>query len=185
VSRIGLLFWGHDTGEVEFQDPEKIAGQGGKMKKIALGWTLLFSLLVSPLFAQVSPEFQKTRELMQKQKDEVISADMKLTKEEGKAFWPLYREYQEALGKLQDRLFRLLAEYARERENATFTDQKARVLLDEYLDMEREDLWLKRAHLEKFSRILPAKKVMRYFQLENKISAMVKYQMTQGIPLAK
>ncbi len=155
------------------------------MKRIMLALTLLFSLLSSPLFAQVSQEFEKTREEMQRQKDAVIGADMKLTEEEGKAFWPLYREYQEAQRKLQDRSFRLLAEYARERENETFTDQKAKALLDEYLNIERENLWLKRVYLEKFGKILPAKKVMRYFQMENKIAAMVNYQMTQGVPLAK
>jgi hypothetical protein len=115
----------------------------------------------------------------------VIAADMKLTEEEGKAFWPLYREYQEVMRKLQDRSFKLLAEYAQERENETFTDQKAKALLDEYMAIEREDLRQKRIYLEKFNRILPAKKVMRYFQLENKIAAMINYQTTQMIPLAK
>lgn len=155
------------------------------MKRILLALTFLFSLLSSPLFAQVSQEFEKTREEMQRQKDAVIAADMKLTEQEGRVFWPLYQEYQEAQRKLQDRSFKLMADYARERENETFTDRKARALLDEYLDIEREDLWLKRAYLEKFGRILPAKKVMRYFQLENKIAAVVNYQMTQGVPLAK
>jgi hypothetical protein len=147
--------------------------------------TLSFFLLSAPLSAQISAEFEKTREAMQKQKDDVIAADMKLTEEEGKAFWPLYREYQEVMRKLQDRSFKLLAEYAQERENETFTDQKAKALLDEYMAIEREDLRQKRIYLEKFNRILPAKKVMRYFQLENKIAAVINYQTTQMIPLAK
>ena len=157
----------------------------GNMHWTILALTLSFFLLSAPLSAQVSAEFEKTREAVQKQKDEVIAADMKLTEQEGRVFWPLYQEYQEAQRKLQDRSFKLMADYAQERENETFTDQKARTLLDEYLEIEREDLWLKRAYLEKFNRILPAKKVMRYFQLENKIAAMVNYQMTQGVPLAK
>jgi len=163
----------------------EIEDRGGKMKGIMLALTFLFSLLSSPLFAQVSQEFEKTREEMQRQKDAVIAADMKLAEQESKAFWPLYQEYQGALRKLQDRYIKLLFEYAQEREKETFTDQKARALLDEYLDIDREDLWLKRAYLEEFSKILPAKKVMRYFQMENKIAAMVNYQMTQGMPLAK
>ncbi len=147
--------------------------------------SLSFFLLSAPLSAQISAEFEKTREAMQKQKDDVIAADMKLTEEEGKAFWPLYQEYQEALRKLQDRSFKLLAGYAQERENETFTDEKAKALLDEYMAIEREDLSLKRIYLEKFNKRLPAKKVMRYFQLENKIAAMINYQTTQMIPLAK
>ncbi len=155
------------------------------MHWVILALTLSFFLLSAPLSAQVSAEFEKTREAMQKQKDDVIAADMNLTEEEGKTFWPLYREYQEALRKLQDRSFRLLSEYAKERENETFTDQKAKTLLGEYITIEGEDLELKRIYLEKFNRVLPAKKVMRYFQLENKIAAMINYQTTQMIPLAK
>ena len=155
------------------------------MKIGVVGLVVLFSWLSSPLFAQVSEDFEKVREKMQKQKDEVITAEMTLTESESKAFWPLYREYQEALRTLQDRSFLLLAGYARERENETFTDRKATALLDEYLDIEREGLWLKRTYMDKFGKILPAGKVMRYFQLENKIAAMINYQMTQGVPLAK
>jgi hypothetical protein len=110
---------------------------------------------------------------------------MKMTEQEDKLFWPLYQEYQTAQRKLQDRAFKMMAEYAKERENETFSDEKAKAMLDEYLDIEREDLRLKRIYREKFSKILPAKKVMRYFQLENKIAAMVNYQITQMVPLAK
>ena len=155
------------------------------MKNRLVGLMMFIFLLSSPLFAQVSEDFEKVREKMQKQKDEVIAAEMTLTESESKAFWPLYREYQEALRTLQDRSFLLLAGYARERENETFTDRKATALLDEYLDIEREGLWLKRTYMDKFGKILPAGKVMRYFQLENKIAAMINYQMTQGVPLAK
>jgi hypothetical protein len=155
------------------------------MRNRLVGLMMVILLLPSPLFAQVSEDFEKVREKMQKQKDEVITAEMTLTESESKAFWPLYREYQEALRKLQDRSFSLLAGYARERENETFTDRKAKALLEEYLDIERESLWLKRTYMDKFGKILPAGKVMRYFQLENKIAALINYQMTQGVPLAK
>jgi hypothetical protein len=70
------------------------------MKRIMLTLPLLFSLLASPLFAQVSAEFEKTREAMQKQKDAVIAADMKLTEEEGKTFFSIRKPLQ-----LQDRSF--------------------------------------------------------------------------------
>ncbi|NWF57145.1 MAG: hypothetical protein HXY45_20395 [Syntrophaceae bacterium] len=155
------------------------------MNRVIRTLPLLFFLVAAPLSAQMSAEFEKTREAMQRQKDEVIAADMKLTDEEGKAFWPLYREYQAAMRKLQDRYFRLLAEYAKERENETFTDRKAKALLDEYMAIEEETLSLKRTYLERFKRLFPTKKVMRYFQLENRIAAGFHYQATQMIPLAK
>lgn len=141
--------------------------------------------LSAPLFAQSDADFAKIREAMQKEKDTIIASDMNLTESEGKTFWPLYKEYQDALNKIQDRSFKLIAGYAQERGKETFSDEKAKALLNEYLDIEREKLWLKNAYLEKFGKVLSPKKVMRYFQLENKVSAITDCQITQEVPLAK
>jgi hypothetical protein len=155
------------------------------MKLFTLMILILGCFLSAPLFAQGDADFSKIREAMQKEKDTIITSDMNLTESEGKSFWPLYREYQEALNKIQDRSFKLIAGYAQEREKETFSDEKAKALIEEYLDIEREKLWLKKAYSEKFSKILPPKKVMRYFQLENKVAAMTDCQITQQVPLAK
>ena len=155
------------------------------MKLFTLTVLILGCFFSAPLFAQTNADFAKIREAMQKEKDAIVAGEMKLSESEGKTFWPLYKEYQEALAKIQDRSFKLIAGYAQEREKDTFTDEKAKALLEEYLDIEREKLWAKKAYVEKFAKILPPKKVVRYFQLENKVSAMVDYQIIQGVPLAK
>ena len=155
------------------------------MKLFTLMMLILGCSLPAPLFAQGDADFSKIREAMQKEKDTIIASDMNLTSAEGKSFWPLYKEYQEALKKIQDRSFKLIAGYAQEWEKATFSDEKAKALMEEFLDIEREKLWLKKAYSDKFSKILPPKKVMRYFQLENKVAAMTDCQMTQEVPLAK
>ena len=155
------------------------------MKLFTVMILILGCFLSAPLFAQGDADFSKIREAMQKEKDTIITRDMNLTESEGKSFWPLYKEYQEALNKIQDRSFKLIAGYAQERERETFSDEKAKALIEEYLDIEREKLWLKKAYSEKFGKILPPKKVMRYFQLENKVAAMTDCQITQEVPLAK
>ena len=155
------------------------------MKLFTLMILILACFLTAPLFAQGDADFSRIREAMQKEKDTIITSDMNLTESEGKSFWPLYKEYQEALNKIQDRSFKLIAGYAREREKETFSDKKAKALVEEYLDIERERLWLKKPYPEKFSKISPPKKVMRYFQLENKVAAMADYQIIQEVPLAK
>jgi hypothetical protein len=155
------------------------------MKPFTLTVLILGCLLSAPLWAQGEGEVAKIREAMQKEKDTVIAGEMLLTESEKQSFWPLYNEYQEALKKIQDRAFKLLAGYGQEKEKDTFSDAKAKAFLEEYLDIEREKLWLKRAYVEKFNKILPPKKVMRYFQLENKVAIMVDYQITQAVPLAK
>jgi hypothetical protein len=44
---------------------------------------------------------------------------------------------------------------------------------------------LKRAYLPRLGKVLPAKKVARYIQIENKIRAVLKYDLAQQSPLAR
>ena len=45
-------------------------------------------------------------------------------------------------------------------------------------------LKLKKDYLGKFKKVLPAQKVMRFYQIENKIDAIVEYELVDKIPLA-
>jgi len=58
-------------------------------------------------------------------------------------------------------------------------------ILDEYLAIESERLALRKAYLPKFRQALPDKKVVRFYQLENKIQAAVNYELAANIPLVK
>ncbi len=145
----------------------------------------LFCLVSAPLFAQSNSEIDKILETMDKEKKAVTNSEMKLTPEESKFFWPLYDEYQVALRKVQNRSFNLLADYGKALEKESFTEEKAKALIIEYLDIEKERLELKKTYVEKFGQGLSPLKVMRYFQLENKMEAAINYQFTRMVPLAK
>jgi hypothetical protein len=51
--------------------------------------------------------------------------------------------------------------------------------------IEEDLLKLKKSYLNKLSTVLPAKKVMTYFQMENKIQAVLRFDCAIGIPLAE
>jgi hypothetical protein len=55
----------------------------------------------------------------------------------------------------------------------------------EYLAVEKERVKLKESYMKKFEKVLSPKKVMRYLQVENKLEAMAKYELSKGIPLAQ
>jgi hypothetical protein len=57
--------------------------------------------------------------------------------------------------------------------------------LKKNLSLENEILQLKTSYLPKFKAVLPAKKVARYYQLENKIQAVGRYDLADKIPLVK
>ena len=58
-------------------------------------------------------------------------------------------------------------------------------MLDEWLAVEMESQKMREAYLPKFREVLTDKKVARYYQLENKILAVVNYELAAEIPLVQ
>ena len=61
----------------------------------------------------------------------------------------------------------------------------AKRLIDEFVSIEQAEAKLKGSYVPKLNMVLPAKKVARYLQIENKIRAIVKYDLAGGVPLVK
>jgi len=114
----------------------------------------------------------------------VVAENMGLTESEAKAFWPIYDAYQKDLAQLNDRLSKLIETYAGYYNNKTLTDANAKELTAEAMAIETAELDLKKSYLPKLYSVLPAVKVARYIQIENKIRAIVKLQIAAAVPLA-
>jgi hypothetical protein len=155
------------------------------MKNFIPGVMILVCLASGVAFAQSDDAVNKILNEMQAEKDGIIESEMKFTGNEKTAFSPLYREYQEALRKVQMRGFQLISRFAREREADTLANDTAERILKEYFDIEREKLELKKSYIKKFGKILPYKKVLLFFQVENKMDVKLSYLFTQMVPLAK
>lgn len=112
-----------------------------------------------------------------------VSENMQLTESEAKAFWPIYEKYQDGLEELMERSIDLIEKYADNYQ--TMTDDMAKKLIEEYLDIEGDYVAFRKSYLSKFMAVLPAKKVARYYQLENKIEAAGNYELAKEIPIIK
>ena len=157
------------------------------MKKglfVVIAFCVLF-LFILPVCAQDKPADtnQLVREKIQADKKLLIAENMQLTESEAKAFWPVYESYQKDLGKIIDRTKKLIEDYANNYQ--TMTDATAKRLIDNMVVIENDRLKLKKDYLPKFRKVLSEKKVARYYQLENKIFAVVNYEVAKVIPLVK
>lgn len=65
------------------------------------------------------------------------------------------------------------------------TNEAAKKLVDEYLDIEADRQAPRKAYLPKFRNVLPETQVARYHQLEQKIHALVSFELAAQIPLVK
>jgi len=152
---------------------------------IALFMAGLTVLGVAPLWAQdkQTDDMQIVREKVRADKKLFVAANMELTESEAKAFWPVYEKYQDELFLLRARTVRLIKDYADSYK--TMSNAKAKKLLDEFMVIQALGPKLRQAYLPKFRKVLPEIKVVRYYQLENKINAVLNYEIAARIPLIK
>ena len=142
-------------------------------------------LVISPALSQDRPadNMQIVREKVRADKKLFVAANMELTESEAKGFWPLYERYQKDMENLGERTGALIKNYAMNFEN--MSNEAAKKMLDEWLALEMERQKMRQTYLPKFRAVLPDKKVARYYQLENKILAVVNYELAAQIPLVQ
>jgi hypothetical protein len=156
-----------------------------KIIVLALLMAGFMALGVASALAQDKPadNMQIVLEKIHADKKLFVAANMELTESEAKAFWPVYEEYQNELFLLRSRTVNLINDYGNAYE--TMSNDKAKKLLDELMNIEALGPKLRQAYLPKFRKVLPEVKVVRYYQIENKINAAVNYELAANIPLMK
>jgi hypothetical protein len=149
---------------------------------------LLLSLLIStplaaqqPLTVQEQRQINISRKLINDKRNTAIAYNMKFTQEEKEKFWPLYREYRDAMAKVGDKRMAVIVEYAEHLE--TMSETKARELLDRSFAVQKETLKVRQKYAGKFRRILPATKVVRLMQIEHRMDTQVDMKIAEGVPL--
>jgi hypothetical protein len=111
----------------------------------------------------------------------LLAETMHFSESESAVFWPLYRSYRADMDKLGDELLKLVLEYADAYPNVP--EDRARRLLKDYTELE-EKLASKRAwYLKRAAKSLPAAKVLRWAQLENRMDLGLRLQLAGTIPL--
>ena len=133
------------------------------------------------LDAEMETNIEAMRTIVQTERKILIMQEMTFSSDEAAAFWPLYDEYRAEAKKVGDLRVKVILDYAGT--YATMTDEIAKQLLSDSVKFEEQSLKLKKKYIKKFEKILPATKVTRYFQLENKLDAVVNYDLASEIPL--
>lgn len=113
----------------------------------------------------------------------LVASNMDLTDEEAKGFWPIYDAYQQELHQINQRTAELINDYALAYNKGAVLNETARKLIDESIAIEMAEVNLKKSYIPKLSKVLPDAKVARYIQIENKIRAIIRYDLVDAIPL--
>jgi len=125
------------------------------------------------------------REQLDVDKKLVVEDNLILTESQAAAFWPIYEEYQKELQAIDARVVRLVNEYADAYNDLSITDAKAKQLLDESIAVDQAEVALRKAYATRLYAVIPAIEVARYLQIENKIRAVIKFDLADSIPLVE
>ena len=113
----------------------------------------------------------------------LVAVNLNLTDDEAAKFWPIYDRYQKEINATGDRLVGVIQDYT-----ANFSDlsnDKAMQLVNDYLAVEADRVKVKRAYLDEFATALPGRKVARFYQIENKMDAVIRYNLAATIPVVE
>jgi hypothetical protein len=117
------------------------------------------------------------------QKVAIFTELMEFSEAEDKAFWPLYREYDLELTKINDERVSLIEEYAASYPNVSD------VLADKFalkaLDLESRRTAVKSKYYDRFKKALTAKTAARFLQVENQLLMIVDLQIASSLPVLK
>jgi hypothetical protein len=147
------------------------------------------ALTAVPAFAQnkssANTNMQILLDKVKADKKLLVAANMDLTDAEGKAFWPIYDAYQKDLQGLNERLAKTILSYAEAYNKNTLTDEQAYSLANAVLAIDQDEVDMRKTYGARLNGALPGKKVARYLQIENKIRAVIRYEMADHIPLVE
>ena len=144
---------------------------------------VLIGFVSAPAVAQDNDNMEILREKLRADKKLIVAENMQLSDAEGKTFWPVYNAYQEEKSKLADRRRQVIQDYAANFQS--LSDEVAKDLVSRSLAIKQDDVKLMAAYLPKFRQAVGDKKAARFYQIENKIDAVVNFELAANIPLAQ
>ncbi len=119
------------------------------------------------------------------QKALIMAENLPMTDDEAFEFWPLHRDYETELSKLNDQKLALIQRYADLYKSKTMTDKEATELANGSFDLESKKTDLKRKYFKKFQKVMPATKAARFFQIENQLNMVLDLNVAASLPLIK
>ena len=145
----------------------------------------LVAALVIPASAgaaeNITDDLEILRTAYKADRQAFLAETLQLTESESAAFWPLYASYRADMDKIGDGLVKLVLEYADVYPDVP--EKRAQAMLKEYSALEQK-LASKRAwYLKRAGKSLPAAKVLRWAQLENRMDLVLRLQLAGAVPL--
>jgi hypothetical protein len=148
---------------------------------LAAALALGLALAAAPRAAEPQSEQSILLDTIRANRKAFVAVNLQLGADEAKSFWPLYDKYQAEMNGVQERFVAIIDDYTAH--FADMPDDKAQKLVQDFLAAEADRVKIRQSYLPEFSKILPGRTVARFYQLENKMDAVVRYEIAKTIPV--
>ncbi len=148
------------------------------MKKVLL--IVVAALIGTGLQAQ-SNELEMFQSMYKIEKKALLMDFLQLSDEEGKAFWPIYEEYEAERSKNANRRIELIKKYADE--YATLTGEQADELVKESFAVRAVQEKLHKKYYNKIKKSVGALRAAQFIQFERFVQTALNSQLDDNIPL--
>lgn len=156
--------------------------------RLTRAMTLVIMLaLFSPLPAQdiegmsIDQQIEVARNQTEADRQLILNANLSLTEEESRNFWPVYRAYRNEAMEINDGVKDLVIRYSNQYDN--LSGEEAYSLVSEIFPLQMQQAELKKKYLERFSRVLSPMNAARAMQIENKLDALLLVDLAAEIPV--
>jgi len=154
------------------------------MKKL---FVIPLLLLFSNGFAQIQSFESEYVEMLKKNIQEesrlIVAENLTLTEEQAKIFWPLYDEYDAAYDGLVNERVKVIEDYLM---NYYGLDEEiGKELIDKSIELKKKAVDLQEEYVNKMLEVLPISVVGKFFQIDNRIAAIIDIARMANIPLLR
>jgi hypothetical protein len=122
------------------------------------------------------------RKDVRSQKSAIMDVVMQLDADQSAKFWPIYRDYEAELAKVNDLRIANIKEYAQSYNN--LTDAKADELIQNALTYQKQRMDLVAKYYDRVKQSLGAVTAARFVQVEQQLLLVIDLKITSSLPIA-
>ena len=126
---------------------------------------------------------QLMRSDMNSLKVELVNSIMKLSAEDAKKFWPIYRDYENELGKMAINRAELISDFVQSHRDGTFDDAKAKDIAKRWFKSQRARLDLLEKYHSKIEKALTSIQAGQFLQIENQLGLFIDVTIASEMPV--
>jgi len=152
---------------------------------LVLAFTITGSIALAQKETATGVETEKDLGLLRRdlraEKKQLIALNVPLTQDEATKFWPVYDEYIVELTKHYDDFYGAVKDFAAIQKTAT--DAQASDLMKRWSQALVEIAKTRQKYIPIFEKVIPAKKVALFIQVDRRLYALIDLQVVSETPL--